>query len=364
MKHNIFPATLLAIFLVASCEKPVQNNDNAKFVLSDTMAKMIQIDTVGYCKIDNQLTLSGEVHYNENNVIKVFPRSSGQVMETKVTLGDKVSKGQILAIIRSADVAGNYSDLNSADADIAIAKRQMETTEALYKSGISSEKEYTEAKQNYQKTLASKNKITAMIAINGGGKSSANGQYFITAPIDGYVVEKKINAGDFIRADNADNLFTISDLKTVWVYANVYETDISKVKEGNEVTVIPMAYADKYFVGKIDHISQVLDPQSKTMSVRVVLNNDAMLLKPDMFAKVIVSSIEGAKSSCVPANAIIAQDGKNYVVAYNNDSDLKVVEVNINKTVGNKTYLNNGLQTGQKIVVKNQFFIFNQLLNE
>ena len=363
MKRYIFPIVIVML-LVASCEAPEQKTKDPKFVLSDTMAKMVQIDTVSFCNIDNQLTLSGEVHYNENNVIKIFPRSSGQVMETKVTLGDKVNKGQILAVIRSADVAGNYSDLNSADADIAIAKRQMETTESLYKNGISSQKEYTEAKQNYQKALASKNKIASMIAINGGGKTSANGQYILTSPIDGYVVEKKINSGDFIRADNAENLFTISDLKNVWVYANVYETDITKVKEGNAVTVIPMAYADKSFPGKIDHISQVLDPQSKTMQVRVVLNNPEMLLKPDMFAKVVVSSVEGAMSNCVPSNAIIAQDGKNYVVIYNNDSDLKVAEVDVNKTVGNKTYINSGVQKGQKLVTKNQLFIFNQLLNE
>lgn len=363
MKQYIFPP-LITILLIASCSEPAPKDEDQKFVLSDTMAKMIQTDTVGFCNIDNQLTLSGEVSYNENNVIKVFPRSSGQVLETHITLGDKVHKGQVLAIIRSADVAGNYSDLNSADADVAIAKRQMETTESLYKSGISSEREYTEAKQNYQKALASKNKINSMIAINGGGKAAANGQYALTAPIDGYVVEKKINAGDFIRPDNADNLFTISDLKNVWVYANVYESDISKVKEGNEVTVIPMAYPDKDFSGKIDKISQVLDPQSKAMRVRVVLNNSDMLLKPDMFARVIVNSVEGAKSNCVPASAIISQEGKNYIVVYNNDSDLKVAEVDVNKTVGNKTYLNGGITRGQKIVVKNQLFIFNQLLNE
>lgn len=362
MKHIILYLFMAAAF--TSCEQKETAGKKETFTLSDTMSRMIRTDSVRYCNIDNQISLSGEVSFNENNVIKVFPRSGGQVLETRVSLGDHVSKGQVLAVIRSADIAGNYSDLNSANADLAIAKRQMENAQSLYESGISSEREYTEARQNYQKALASKNKIESAISINGGSKSSPGGQYLLTAPIDGYVVEKKLNAGDFIRPDNGENAFTISDLKNVWIYANVYETDIPKIKEGYEANVIPMAYPDKVLSGKVDKISQVLDPESKAMRVRVVLNNTDMLLKPEMFAKVIVSNAEGAKSICVPASAIISQEGKNYVVVYNNDSDMKVAEVDINKTVNNNTYINNGVTPGQRVITRNQLLIFNQLLNE
>jgi cobalt-zinc-cadmium efflux system membrane fusion protein len=328
------------------------------------MSKMIAIDSVSFCNIDNQIALSGEVSFNENSVVKIFPRSSGQVLETKVSFGDPVSKGQVLAVIRSADVAGDYSDLKSADADLAIAKRQMENAQSLYKNGISSEREYVEAKENYQKALATKNKVVSMININGGNHTNASGQYVLTAPIDGYVVEKNVNAGDFIRSDNGNNLFTISDLKTVWVYANVYEADIPKVKEGYHVTITPMAYQDVFLNGKVDKLSQVLDPQTKTLRVRITLDNKNMLLKPEMFVKVNVENMEGVKSICVPPSAILTQDGKSYVVIYNNDSDMRVAEVDVNKTVNNKTFINSGVQPGQHIITKNQLLIFNQLMNE
>jgi membrane fusion protein, heavy metal efflux system len=364
MKQGILSA-ILGMIIFTGCEhKEPEAEANKKFVLSDTMQKMIQLDTVRNCNVSGELSLSGVVGFNDNNVVKIFPRSSGQVIESKVSLGDRVAKGQTLAIIKSADVAGNYNDLNSANADLAIAKRQMENTEALYKNGISSEKEYNEAKQNYQKALAAHGKIQSLININGGGRTNESGQYIVTSPIEGYLVEKKVTAGAFIRPDMGDNLFTISDLKNVWVYASVYEADISKIKEGFSVKVIPLSYPGKIFTGKIDKISEVLDPQSKTMKVRVNIDNKDMLLKPDMFAKVIVSNTEGGEAACIPTSALVSQDSKNYVVIYNSNEDMRIAEVEIIKTVDDKTYIKDGLRPGQLVITKNQLFIFNQLLNE
>ncbi len=362
---NYIITAIAGCFILAGCEhKETAAPENKKFVLSDTMQKMIQTDTVRVCNISGELSLSGVIGFNENNVVKVYPRSSGQVTEAKVSLGDKVVKGQTLAVIKSADVAGNYNDLASANADLANAKRQMENTESLFNNGISSEKEYQEAKQNYQKALAARNKIQSLIAINGGGKTSEGGSYVVTAPIDGYIVEKKVAAGAFIRPDMGDNLFTISDLKNVWVNANVYEADISKIKEGYSVRVLPLSYPEKSFAGKVDKISQVLDPQSKAMKVRINLENKDMLLKPDMFAKVIVSNEEGEKVTCIPTSSLIPQEGKHYVVVYKNDSDLKVSQVSLIRTVGDKTYVNDGVNIGERVVTRNQILIFNQLIGQ
>lgn len=362
---QVIAIALVSMVLLSACEHKEQAVEtNKKFVLSDTMLNMIQTDSVRECNISDELSLSGEISFNENNVVKVFPRSSGQVLEAKVSIGDRVEKGQPLAVIKSADVAGNYNDLAGANADLAIAKRQMDNAESLYKNGISSEKEYNEAKQNYEKALAVRNKVQSLININGGGKTNAEGQYVITAPISGYIVEKKVAAGAFIRPDMGDNLFTISDMKTVWAYANVYELDIRNIKEGYTARVIPVAYPDKVFTGKIDKVSEVLDPQSKAMRVRISLDNKDMLLKPDMFIKVIVSNEESRKAICVPASAIVPQDNKNYVVVYKSKDDLSIAPVDIIKTVGDKTYIRSGVEPGQVVVTKHQLFIFNQLSEE
>ena len=176
----LLPIALLVLFFSCS-EKKAADPVKKQFCLSDTFKRMITIDTVKSCNVDDELQLTGEVSFNENQVVKVFPNSSGQVLEVKVSVGDKVQKGQVLALIKSADVAGNYSDLNNANADMAIAKSQLDNAESLYKGGISSQREYEEAKQNYQKTLAAHEKISSAIDINGGGQTKAGGMYNIVA---------------------------------------------------------------------------------------------------------------------------------------------------------------------------------------
>ena len=364
MNNKTVLYSLLALFAFASCEHKQEVTENKKFTLSDTIRHMMAVDSVRSCNIDDEVSLNGEISFNENSVVKVFPRSGGQVLQAPLSLGDYVRKGQVLAVIRSADVAGSFSDLSSTNADVSIAKRQMESAQSLYKSGISSEREYTEAKQNYEKSLAARNKVQSAININGGGSSKAGGEYVLTAPIDGYLVEKKVNAGNFIRSDAADNLFTISDLKNVWVYANVYESDISKVKEGFAVRVKAAAYPDKEFSGRIDKISQVLDPQSKALRVRVTLDNADKLLKPDMFARVIVSNTESRMATCIPTQSIVSQDGKQYVVTYHGKDSLDIAEVHVLRTVGEHTYLADGVQPGVVVVTKEQLLIFNQLVEE
>jgi cobalt-zinc-cadmium efflux system membrane fusion protein len=330
------------------------------YCLSDTMKNMITIDTVSMCRIQDEIELSGEVSFDENKVIKIFPRSSGQVLESNVSFGDKVQAGQVLAVIKSADVAGNYEDMASADADINIAKRQLDNAESLYKSGISSEKEYTDAQQNYQKALSAKRKIESQISINGGSGAKASGTYTLTSPISGYVVEKKVNTGSFIRSDASDNLFTISDLKDVWVLANVFETDIPRVKEGLHVKVTTLAYPDQVLDGTIEKSSDVLDPVSKAMKVRIRLSNPGLLLKPEMFARVVVTNELEGSSVCLPFKAIVEENGRDYVIIYNNDCDLKKQEVFITKTVGDKTYVSGGVKPGDKVITKNALLLYNE----
>jgi len=362
-KQPIYIIAVLSIIIVSCKAKKEETVENKKFVLSDSMQQMITIDTAGNGFINNTITLSGEINFNENNVNKIFPRSSGQVINCKVSVGDKVQAGQVLAVIRSADIAGSYSDLASVNADINIANRQLTNTENLYKNGIASEKEFNEAKQNYDKALAAKNKIQSVLSITGGSKTTAGGTYLLTSPINGYIVEKKVNAGNFIRSDMGDYLFTISNLKDVWVNANVYEDDIAKVKVGFEVQVITLAYPDKIFKGKINEISEVLDPANKTLHVRIKLDNQDLLLKPEMFAKVIVADKINRKSVYIPTKALISQNEKNFVVIYNNKSDMQISEVAILKTAGDKTYINSGVVPGQKLITRNQLLIFQQLLN-
>ncbi len=356
----------LAVILITttffSCkEKKVEPPVDDRICISDSMAKMITIDSVTMSNIAGELKLSGEVSFDDKKVSKVYPFSSGQVLQVKVSVGDRVSKGQTLAVIKSADVSGNYSDLSTAGNDMAIAKKQMENQQSLYKNGIASERELIEAKENYAKAATTVTKLRNQIAINGGGHTTSNGTYNITAPISGYVVEKKINQGGFIRADANDNLFTVGDVSDVWVVANVYETDIAKVKQGYAAQVTTLAYPDKVFTGVISDISNILDPVTKVMKLRVKLPNTDGMLKPEMFANIIITNKEGENNLAISSKAITSENGKDYVIVYKDRCDLKVQEVQILKTIGERTYIKSGLQQGDKVIAGNQLLLFKAL---
>jgi len=364
MKKGLIYIAAASIALASCQEKKTGTMAVEQVCVSDSMAKLIQIDTAKTTRMEDELALTGQVSFDENKVVKVFPFTSGQVTEVKVSLGDKVSKGQTLAILHSADVAGSYTDLSSTKADLAIAKRQMEQAEYLYKNGISSERDYIEAKENYNKAVAANSRIQQQIAINGGGNTNASGTLVIKAPADGFIVEKNISAGNFIRPDNSSSLFTISNMKDVWIWANVFETDIAKVKKGYDAHITTLAYPNKVFTGNVDEVSTVLDPDNKVMKVRIALSNNDMLLKPEMFTNVLITNKEASSSVAVPASAVIFDDSKSFVVVYNSKCNLRVQEVSVIKTVDNITYISMGLKPGDRVISQGQLLLYNALTEE
>lgn len=332
--------------------------------ISDSLSRIISIDTAFSSQVNDEVKLSGEVSFNDNKVVKVFPFSSGQIQKVLVSLGDKVHKGQTLAVIRSADVAGNYSDLSVANTDISIAKKQLDNQEALFKNGISSEREYLEARENYNKAVSGANKIKDQININGGGQTNASGTYVIKSPINGYIVEKTAEAGSFIRADNSQNLFTVGDINDVWVWANVYENDVARVQEGYTAAVSTLAYPGKTFFGKVDKENEILDPQTKVMKVRIALKNDSLQLKPEMFASVLVQNQEKRSVVTIPASGIVSDNGKSYVIVYHSNCNLELRTVEIMKTIKGLCYIGKGLDAGEKIISRNQILLYRALIED
>ena len=148
--HLIKYITVLVLCsgIFISCKsKEIEVPKDERVCVTDSLAKIITIDTAKISTVGDELKLSGEISFDDKKVSKVYPFSSGQVLQVNVSVGDRVSKGQTMAVIKSADVAGNYSDLSTAGNDVAIAKKQMDNQESLFKNGIASEREYIEAKE-------------------------------------------------------------------------------------------------------------------------------------------------------------------------------------------------------------------------
>jgi cobalt-zinc-cadmium efflux system membrane fusion protein len=350
---------LSALLTLASChhETPKPATEPVKFALSDTMQKIIKIDEVVMDKVDGVVSLNGEVTYDQNNVIKVMPLVSGMCQDVNVNIGDRVSAGQTLAMIKSTEAAGLQNDMVSAKANVAMAKKNLEVAQSMQEKGVASQRDVLQAQQDLTKAESDLTRVTSQLSIIGSGSSGPLVQ--LTCPQNGFIVERKLNPNQLIRTDDGSPLFTVSDLKKVWVMANVYEVDVEKIKKGDDVIVKTLAHPDNVFKGKIDFISNALDPVSRTLQVRVVLDNPDYLLKPQMYARVAVSFKENDKQMPqVPSESVVFDRSRNYVVVYHAKDNLEIREVEILDAQGPRTFIKSGLQPGEKVISKEALLIY------
>lgn len=351
----ILAAGLSACQSTATAEGPAASDTNPKV----NLLARAKLDTARLKTVDNELDLTGKVTFNQDKVVKVFPLVGGHIDAVKADLGDYVKKGQILAVIRSGDLADLAQQAVAAKGQLSVAQKNLQVTEDMAKAGLSSQRELVATREQLQAAKGEVNRVAERRQILGGSGSV----YVVKAPMSGFVVEKNASQGMELRSDDPENLFTISNLDQVWVLANVYESDLANVKEGYAANVTTLSYPDRVFKGKIDKIFNVLDPDSKTLKVRVTLVNGDFTLKPEMFANVRVQYAGHEQRVSIPAKAVVFDKSRNFVVAVTPQGQPVVREVTPFKTIGDLTYLSDGLRPGDRIVTQNQLLIYNALGN-
>ncbi|MDQ6845872.1 MAG: efflux RND transporter periplasmic adaptor subunit [Bacteroidota bacterium] len=353
--------SLPVLFFLCSCKsKSDPAIEKPRHVIADSLLKTLRIDSVVKCPLVNSLTLTGKVAFNEEKVVRIFPMVSGVITGVNVQLGDYVQKGQKLGIIRSGEMAGYGNDLVTSKTNMLIAKKNMDAAEDMYKSGLLSEKDYITAQQLYKQSQSQLTRSNEVLQINGG---NTQGEYVVRAPISGFIVDKQINSNMAIRTDNSTNLFTISDLKNIWVIANVYESNIAQVHQGDEADVTTLSYPGRVFKGKVDQVLNVLDPTNKVMKIRVVLPNGDYALKPEMFASVNVINQKDSDALCIPSSALIFDQSQYFVLVYKSPSDTKIVPVQIMSTHANKTYISGNVAVGDEVIASDALLIY-QAMND
>jgi membrane fusion protein, heavy metal efflux system len=352
------PAFLMCGFALQSCHRADDGQaKDTRFEVTDSLLNSLIIDTVKEASALTQITLTGSIAPDENKMVKIFPLVSGVAQGVNVQLGDVVQKGQTLATLRSAEMASFTKDYVSSEADIKNTRRIMESTDDLYKGGLASQKDLEQAQSDYKKALAEGKRASAVVAIN---KSNVNG-YEVKSPLSGFIVEKNVNSNTQVRADNSQNLFTVADLSSVYVLVNVYESDISKIQTGDPVKVTTLSYPDKVFGGKIDRIDNMLDPDNKVMHARIKIQNPGNLLKPGMFANILIKAKSGEDLPVISTNALVFDNDKNYVILIDGKAKVHVQPITIAKTVEDRAYVSNGLKPGDRIVGSRQVYLYESL---
>ncbi len=356
------PFILLTVSAMSlfSCRQ-VQQTDSKddRMLLTDSLARKVSVDTVKMENVSSLLNLSGKVTFDQENVVEIFPMFGGNVTDVYVELGDFVRKGELLAAIKSSEVADYEKQQKEAESKLFIAQKNLDVANDMNQSGLMSQRDILVAEQELKNAKAESKKINEVFSIYNIGNNS---QYTIKSPVSGFVVQKNINREMQLRSDNSTEIFIISGLSDVWILANVYESDISKVKAGNQVYITTPAYPDRTFNGSIDKVYNILDEESKTMSVRIKLKNDDYLLKPGMFARVKVTcGSETSLAPCVSQHALIFDSGKNYVVVVGKDKELAIREVSIKEQFDNRIAIAEGLQPGERVIGNNSLLIYSAL---
>ena len=367
MKRKVlfsYIAFFVGNYTLCSCQTSpalVAEPATTSFCLNDTLVTNIKLDTALTRPVQNELTLSGKVDFDEKGVFKIFPLVGGHVLDVKVELGNYVEKGQVLAIIKSGEIADYEKQLIEARSNLQLSQKNMDVAQDMFKAGLTSERDLLEAKKEYQNAQADIQKIQEIFKIY---NITRNSEYVVKAPAAGFIAEKHINRDTQIRSDDAGNIFTISSMKQIWVMANVYETDIAKIQSGQEVEVTTLSYPDKVFRGKIDKSMNIIDPETRVMKVRIRMENPDYLLKPEMFTTVRVKYTnpnDKQQMIAVPSQNIIFDKSRNFVVVYRKKCDIEVREVEIFRTTGNQTYIKGGLEEGERLISQNQLLVYNAL---
>ena len=183
----------------------------------------------------------------------------------------------------------------------------------------------------------------------------------LRAPVCGYVIRKDIARDVTLPEDNHDPVFTIAELDKVWVLADVYESDIARVKEGMNAEVTTLSYPGKVMRGKVDRIFNILDPETRTMRIRITLDNPNVLLKPEMIARVQLTFQENENLPAIPADAVIQDAGKHFVMTFKDRRNIAVREIVPARTTANTLWVSEGLQPGEVVIGREQLFVYDAL---
>lgn len=351
---------LLVVTFVSACtvEEAKDTEESKAFALSDTMLKSVQLDTVKTRQVNGALDLNGKIIADENRMVEIFPIVGGNVLAVEAELGDYVKKGQTLAIIKSGEVAEYDRQLIDAQSDVLVAQKNLSVKQDLYASKLSSERELVGAQKELEKAEAGLKRIQETFSIYNFNSRS---EYHLKAPINGFLIAKNINRDMTLPEGHSESVFTVAELDEVWAIANVYESDISRIKEGMEVVISTLSYPGDLIKGKIDKIFSVLDPQTKTMKVRIRIPNPQFKLKPEMLATVKAKYSEENSFPSIASSALIFDNSRQFVMIFKDRYNIETREVEVYKTTDDVVWIKGGLKPGEVVISKNQLFIYDAL---
>jgi cobalt-zinc-cadmium efflux system membrane fusion protein len=255
----------------------------------------------------------GIVESDPARTVAILPPGAGRVKEVKVTLGDHVQRGQVLALIDSPDLAQAYDDNDKAAAAAALASRFLNYQDAQYKIGAVAQRDLDQARSDNEQAVAEQERTRAHLRAMGAAEDAKGAARLLAvrAPVPGSITTLTIALGAIIN-DDTQPIMTVADLAVVWVTAMVAEQDLSKVKRGQDAEVSVDAYPGKTLHGTVLFVSDVIETDSRRNKTRIAFQNPDYDLKPNMFATVTLRS-SPEQRVVLPSSALLMNNDRTSV---------------------------------------------------
>jgi cobalt-zinc-cadmium efflux system membrane fusion protein len=269
----------------------------------------IVVQPVDEQPVEDTVVTSGTVTFDDLRVAHVFSPVNGRVTRIFAKLGQRVKKGQPLAVLQSPDIGQAVSDEHRAEADLIAAEHDYTRQKDLYKVHAVSARDAEAAEDRYRQARAELERAQGKARLLRSGAVDAVTQtYTLASEIDGEVMMRAVNPGMEVAGQygtgTAVELFTVGEIDRVWALGDVYEVDIPRIREGARVAIKVVSYKDRLFDGKVEWVQHVLDPTTRTAKVRVSFDNPGNALLPQMYGTVYIK-VDQRKAVAIPRSSIL-----------------------------------------------------------
>jgi len=354
---------LLAVWIAgcsSSAQTPATTQANVPLIREEggvripdisPLRKSLQVAAVEEQVVERPITVPGAVEADPAKLIKATPPVAGRIVQLHKHLGDAVNKGDSLFTLDSADLAQAHSDASKAKAALGLAKRNLDRQRELHAAGISPRKDLEQAESDYTQAESEAQRSKARLSILGAELGRGNSRlYTLHSPIVGRVIELTGAQGVFWNDMNTP-IMTVANLSTVWLAASVQEKDIASMFAGQTVQIAFNAYEGESFKGKVRYVGEVLDPDTRTVKVRIAIDNSSGRFRPGMFAKA-TFHCQAHKAVVIPVTALIQSGFNTRIFVEVSPWKFEPRICKVGAQIGDKVEIVTGLKAGERVVVK------------
>lgn len=374
MKHTLSPVVfaLLIAALLSGCkdkETPAvaaEAVDPSLVSVNADFLQRLKVASVAEREVSEMLRVPARIEVDEQRVTRIGAAVTGRVTQVYATLGQRVRRGEVLATLHSTELSASQLAYLKALSQAELQQRAVERAKLLYAADVigaaelqKRESEQAQAQAEMQASLGQlsvlgmSEKDTTKLAAS----RTVHSQSSITATLDGVVIERKVTPGQVVQP--ADALFTVADLSHVWLVAEVPEQQAALVKKGEAAQAEVPALNGKNIEGRLIFVADTVNPDRRTVTVRMDVNNPGRKLKPEMLASMLIQG-SPQRHLQVQAAAVVREDNKDYVFVQLEATRFQLRPVTLGQESNGFITVQAGLKAGEIIVNEGAFHLNNE----